>query len=49
MSVLINIDVPDLARAIAFYSQAFGLTVKRRFGADGGQFGVQYEYATESP
>ncbi len=35
MSVLINIDVPDLERAIAFYSDAFGLTIKRRFGAGG--------------
>jgi predicted enzyme related to lactoylglutathione lyase len=33
MSVLINVDVPDLKRAIAFYTQAFGLKVKRRFGA----------------
>jgi predicted enzyme related to lactoylglutathione lyase len=35
MSVLINIDVPDLAPAVAFYTEAFGLTVTRRFG-DGG-------------
>ena len=35
MSVLINIDVPDLERAIAFYGGAFGLTIKRRFGSDG--------------
>jgi len=33
MDVLINIDVPDLAAAIAFYSEAFGLTVARRLGA----------------
>src|SRR5579871_2852549 len=33
--LLVNIDVPDLARAVAFYSRAFGLTVSRRFG-DGG-------------
>ena len=32
MSVLINIDVPNLKRALAFYSQAFGLTVRRRLG-----------------
>lgn len=32
--VLINIDVPDLARAERFYGQAFGLTPGRRFGAD---------------
>jgi predicted enzyme related to lactoylglutathione lyase len=30
--VLINVDVDDLPRAIAFYSQAFGLTPARRFG-----------------
>jgi predicted enzyme related to lactoylglutathione lyase len=35
MSVLINIDVPDLERAIAFYGNAFGLTIERRFGSDG--------------
>ena len=34
MSVLINIDVPDLDAATAFYTAAFGLTVGRRFGAD---------------
>ena len=33
--LLVNIDVPDLARAVAFYTEAFGLTVTRRFGADG--------------
>jgi predicted enzyme related to lactoylglutathione lyase len=32
MDLLINIDVPDLARAIAFYTEAFGLTVTRRLG-----------------
>jgi len=35
MDLLVNIDVPDLARAIAFYADAFGLKVTRRFG-DGG-------------
>jgi len=35
MTVLINIDVPDLKSAVAFYTEAFGLTVTRRFG-DGG-------------
>jgi len=34
MDLLVNIDVPDLGRAIAFYRDAFGLTVARRFGAD---------------
>jgi predicted enzyme related to lactoylglutathione lyase len=33
--LLVNIDVDDLDRAIAFYSGAFGLRVGRRFGADG--------------
>jgi predicted enzyme related to lactoylglutathione lyase len=35
--LLVNIDVPDIARAIAFYSGAFGLTVTRRFGAQGAE------------
>jgi predicted enzyme related to lactoylglutathione lyase len=33
MQLLVNADVPDLGRAIAFYSEAFGLTVTRRLGA----------------
>jgi predicted enzyme related to lactoylglutathione lyase len=37
MDLLVNIDVDDLARAIAFYQQAVGLRVGRRFGA----FGVE--------
>ena len=32
MRLLINIDVPDLERAIGFYEQAFGLTRPRRLG-----------------
>jgi predicted enzyme related to lactoylglutathione lyase len=32
---LINIDVDDLARATAFYCQAFGLQIGRRLGTDG--------------
>src|SRR5262245_14463267 len=32
-TVLINIDVNDLERAVAFYMTAFGLKVGRRFGA----------------
>jgi predicted enzyme related to lactoylglutathione lyase len=32
MDMLVNIDVPDLARAEAFYCTAFGLTPGRRFG-----------------
>ena len=27
VSVLINVDVPDLERAIAFYANAFGLNL----------------------
>jgi predicted enzyme related to lactoylglutathione lyase len=34
MDLLVNIDVPDLARAIAFYAEAFGLIVTRRLGAE---------------
>ncbi|HEX4180912.1 MAG TPA: VOC family protein [Caulobacteraceae bacterium] len=37
MTVLINIDVPELAPAVAFYTRAFGLTVSRRFGVDGAE------------
>ena len=37
MDLLVNVDVPDLAAAIAFYSGAFDLTVTRRFGADGAE------------
>jgi predicted enzyme related to lactoylglutathione lyase len=32
MQILINIDVPDLARAEQFYTRAFDLTAGRRFG-----------------
>jgi len=32
-TILINIDVDDLERAVTFYTQAFGLRVGRRFGA----------------
>jgi predicted enzyme related to lactoylglutathione lyase len=32
MTVLINIDVPELAPAVAFDTAAFGLEVTRRFG-----------------
>lgn len=31
MSLMINIDVPDLDAAIRFYTEAFGLEVGRRF------------------
>lgn len=33
-SLLVNLDVPDVPRAEAFYVEAFGLTVGRRFDAD---------------
>ncbi len=35
--LLVNIDIPDLARTVALYTEAFSLTVTRRFGADGGE------------
>lgn len=34
MQLLLNIDVPDLKRAHAFYSKAFGLTVCRSLGSE---------------
>lgn len=34
MTVLLNIDVPDVETATTFYTAAFGLTVARRFGSD---------------
>jgi predicted enzyme related to lactoylglutathione lyase len=37
MDVLINIDVPDIERGIAFYEHAFGLRTTRRFGAGGAE------------
>jgi len=39
MDLLVNIDVPDLAEAIAFYTQAFGLAVNRRLGAEAVELG----------
>lgn len=35
MKLLVNIDVPEIATAEAFYTAAFGLVPGRRFGADG--------------
>ncbi|MDR0182289.1 VOC family protein [Lysobacter arvi] len=35
MKLLVNIDVPDVREAEAFYIRAFGLTPARRFGDDG--------------
>jgi predicted enzyme related to lactoylglutathione lyase len=32
--LLVNIDVPEIAAGEEFYTQAFGLTVGRRLGAD---------------
>ena len=37
--LLVNIDVPDVAAAERFYSEAFGLTPTRRFGDDGVELG----------
>jgi predicted enzyme related to lactoylglutathione lyase len=34
MTLLLNIDVPDLDAGASFFSDAFGLRVGRRFGAD---------------
>jgi len=31
--LLVNIDVDDLQRGVAFYTEALGLHVGRRFGA----------------
>jgi predicted enzyme related to lactoylglutathione lyase len=39
MDLLINIDVPDLARAIDFYTRAFGLAVTRRMGSEVAELG----------
>ncbi len=35
MDLLVNIDVDDLPKAVAFYSEALGLKVGRRFGTVG--------------
>lgn len=37
MRILVNIDVPDLEHAIAFYQGAFGLRLHRRLGATGAE------------
>ena len=34
MTLLLNIDVPDVETALRFYTTAFGLEVGRRFGTD---------------
>jgi predicted enzyme related to lactoylglutathione lyase len=34
MPLLVNIDVPDLERGLAFYTQALGLTIGRRMGPE---------------
>lgn len=34
MKLLVNIDVPDLAAATAFYVDAFGFSIGRRLGDD---------------
>jgi predicted enzyme related to lactoylglutathione lyase len=35
VDLLVNIDVPELEKGVAFYTRALGLTVGRRFGDDG--------------
>ena len=35
LALLVNVDVDNLEKAIAFYAFAFGLRVGRRFGTDG--------------
>jgi predicted enzyme related to lactoylglutathione lyase len=35
MNLLVNIDVDDLQKAIAFYTGVFDLTIGRRFGTTG--------------
>ncbi len=37
MDLLVNVDVDDLSKGIAFYQQAIGLQIGRRFGS----FGVE--------
>ncbi len=39
VDLLINIDVPNLDQAVAFYEQAFGLTVTRRLGTEAVELG----------
>ena len=34
MTLLLNIDVPDVETALSFYTTAFDLKIGRRFGAD---------------
>jgi predicted enzyme related to lactoylglutathione lyase len=34
MTLLLNIDVPDVETGVRFYTSAFGLTIGRRFGTD---------------
>jgi predicted enzyme related to lactoylglutathione lyase len=34
MTLLLNIDVPDVETGLRFYTTAFGLKIGRRFGAD---------------
>jgi len=44
VELLVNIDVAELDKAVAFYCQAFGLSVGRRFGA----FGVELRGASST-
>jgi predicted enzyme related to lactoylglutathione lyase len=34
MDIMVNIDVPDLDKALAFYTQGLGLTIGRRLGPE---------------
>ena len=34
MDIMVNIDVPDLGKALAFYTEGLGLTVGRRLGPE---------------
>jgi catechol 2,3-dioxygenase-like lactoylglutathione lyase family enzyme len=35
VDLLVNLDVPELDKAVAFYTSALGLAVGRRFGEEG--------------
>jgi predicted enzyme related to lactoylglutathione lyase len=39
MDLLVNIDVPNVVEAVAFYTRAFDLVVTRRLGAEAAELG----------
>ena len=39
MTILVNIDVPDLDAAIRFYTAGFGLSLDRRLGSGAAELG----------